>query len=182
VEIAGPSGRNTASTPPYIVDPGTTDPRIVFLGIALCEDVLYTTLQLFVTASAAADTLVVDYFALIVLDDPTSRVLAIGPVNLLQAVTIGEDVQLQVTPRELTDRSPLVHYVGDDYPVVDYSYAVPEYWKGDAFLLSKGDTVAAMFCGRNADGGYWRPYDVDLTLPITAQFTFNRRPVYLVPE
>jgi hypothetical protein len=180
VEIAGPSGRNTASTPPYIVDPGSTDPRIVFLGVALCDEVIYTGLQLWVTASAAADTLVVDYFALIVMDDPASRILAIGPTDLTQFTTIGETTELRVETQVFTSRSPRIHHVSDDFP--DTFYALPEYWKGDAFLLSKGMDIAAVYCGRNSVGGYWKAWDTDLNESISGAFTFHRYPVYLVPE
>lgn len=180
-QVNGQSGRNAASTPPYVVDTSTTDPRIVFLGVALCEETLAIGVSLFVQASAAADTLVIDYLALIFLDDPTSRILALGPIDLTAYIEVAAtETELIVDPRALTARSPRVRQVNPIIPAEQY--AVPEYWKGDAFLLSKGTTIAALYCGRNATGDYWRASDDLGGGTYAGAITFARRPVYLVPE
>lgn len=179
-EVNGQGERNAASTPPYVVDTSTTDPRVVFLGVALCAETLVIGISLFVQASAAADTLVIDYLALIFLDDPTSRILALGPIDLNRAIALNDATELIVDPRALTARSPQIRQVSIVAPTT--GYAVPEYWKGDAFLLSKGTTIAALYCGRNATGDYWRASDDAGGGTYAGAITFARRPVYLVPE
>lgn len=180
VTVSGPAGRSAASTRPYVVDTSTTDPRIVFLGVSLCDDELYTIVSLSVQASAAVDTLVVDYLALIVLDDPTSRIVAVGPINLNQFINAGDTTELQFDPRTLTARSPLVRHVDPDSPTVDY--AVPDYVRGDAFLLQRGTKIAAMYCGRNAGSAYWRMVDTGTGDPLEVPFAFVRRKAYLTPQ
>lgn len=166
VEIEGPLERSRASTRPYLVDNATTDPRIVLLGIVLCEEAIYN-LRLYVTASAAAGTLAVDYFALVNLDDATSRILAIGPIDATSFIQSGEESFLVIDPRALTSRSPRVRQEGAVTPAL--YYAVPDYWRGDAFLLSDGDEIACIFCGRTVgdkwtlvdSGGNWFSVFVD---------------------
>lgn len=177
VEISGPTGRNAATTRPYHVDGSTTDPRIVLLGIALSDDPDYSTVKLLVTASAASGTLVVDYLALILLDDPTSRIIAIGPIEVDGQIVNTETSTLTVDPRELSSQSPRIRQTDDSAPTVNY--AVPEYWRGDAFLLSSGNTIAAVWCGRNDT--YWRAWDTVAVDTPQATLGFSRRPAYLAP-
>lgn len=176
-EIFGPAERSSASTRPYLIDNATTDPRIVLLGIALCEETDYIGLRLHVTASANAGTLAFDYVALVLLDEPTSRILALGPVAATKFIEPGEESYLVVDPRPLESRSPRVRQEGASF---DTSYAVPDYWRGDAFLLSDGDEIAAIFCGRTVGdkwtltdgGGAWFSLFVGAV----------RRSAYLAPQ
>lgn len=178
VEISGPAERSLATTRPYLVDTATTDPRIVLLGVVLCEET-YANIRLYVTASAAAGTLSIDYLALINLDDPTSRILAIGPLDLNKSIASPETSMLRIDPRPLTARSPQVRQVGTIFPTI--KYAVPDWYRGDAYLLSIGTTIAAIYCGRNASGGYWRAWNPSTAASIDGDFNFMRRTAYLVP-
>lgn len=180
VLISGPNGRNAATSRPYYVDASTTDPRIVLLGVVLCEDSIYTIITVKVQASAAADTLVIDYLALVVLDDPTSRIVAVGPIDLAQYINPGDTTELWFDPRALTSHSPLVQHVDPNVP--ETYYATPEYVRGDAFLLTRGETIAAMYCGRNAGSAYWRMYDTGAAAPLEVPFSFIRRRTYLTPQ
>lgn len=178
-EIQGPSERTRSSTRPYHVDTSTTDPRLVFLGVVLCEDT-YTGIRLYATASAAAGTLSFDYLALINLDNPTSRVVAIGPIAVTRNIPAPELSYLTVDPRALTHQSPQVRQISEDFPI---NYAIPDWHRGDdAFLLSLGTTIAALFCGRNAVGGYWTAWDTGTSAIIDADFRFTRRIAYLTPS
>lgn len=175
-EVTGPAERSSTSTRPYHVDNSTTEPRIVLLGIALCDEADYVGLRLHVTASAVAGTLAIDYLALVLLDDATSRILALGPVATTKFIEPGEESTLVIDPRALESRSPRVRQEGDAFAT---SYAIPDYWRGDAFLLSDGEDVAAIFCGRTvgnkwtlADaGGAWFSLFLDAV----------RRSAYLAP-
>lgn len=178
VEVDGGADRNLATTRPYLVDASTTDPRIVLLGMALCEDIL-ANIRIYVTASAAAGTLSIDYLALINMDDSTSRILAIGATDVTKQIASPETSTLTVDPRPLTDRTPQVRQFGTITPAVQY--AVPDWYRGDAFLLSIGTTIAAVYCGRNASGGYWRAWDTAVGASIDADFVMTRRIAYLVP-
>lgn len=178
IRVSGPSGRSAALTQPYHVDASTTEPRIVVLGYALCEEDDYSSVQILATASAASGTLVFDYLGLIVMDDPTSRILAIGPISATQTISSGEESTLSIDPRELTARTPQIRLIGNLFPVTHY--AVPEWWRGDAFLLSQGSTIAVSWCARTSSPGtLWRLYDSGAA-PL-ANFGFSRRMAYLVP-
>lgn len=177
VEVSGSGGRGAVYTRPYIVDTSTTDPRIVSLGTVLCEDA--SLIRLRVTASAAAGTLVIDYLALVALDDPTSRMLAIGPFTPTASIPAPEESGLTVDPQWLTARSPRVRLEGLSFAD---SYAIPDYWRGDAYLLSIGDAIAGVYCGRNASGGYWGLYDPVDAVNLETTMAFARQASYLVPE
>lgn len=173
----GPSSVSQGSTRPYFVDASTTDPRIVLLGVVTCNDDPVA-IRVLVQASAAAGTLSIDYFALINLDDPTSRIVAIGPISIVDGIPSPHESKLTIDPQPLTSRTPRVRQI--DYASGSTNYAIVEWYRGDAFLLSLGTDIAAVYCGRNASGGYWRVWDG--VAAQTATITFTRWPAYLAPQ
>lgn len=179
VEIAGPAGRSLTSSRPYIIDPGSTDPRIVLLGVVLCEEA-YASMRLYVQADAVAGTLSIDYLALINLDNPTSRIVSIGRIDVASSIPGTEESYLTIDPRALEDVTPRIRLIGQDFPTLNY--AVPQFWRGDPYLLSLGTTIAAMFCLRNSVGGYWIAWDTAAAASIDADVIFTRRISYLAPE
>jgi hypothetical protein len=179
VGMHGAGSNATAYTRPYLVDTSTTDPRVVLLGVLEAGDPYTPSFTLRVTASAAADTLVVDYLAVIALDDPTSRILAIGPIDANGQVGVSVPMNLVVDPRALTAPNPSVRFVTSSLPT--QIWADPDYVRGDGWLLSKGTTIACLACLRNAGASYWRAWDAGLNASMSADFVLTRRILYLSP-
>jgi hypothetical protein len=175
--IAGNNDRNLSSTRPVVIEPGSTDPQFVMLGVALCEEE-YSLLYLHVQASAVAGTLSIDYLALVNLDNPTSRIVSIGTTDTGAGITDAFS-EFTIDPRALEDVTPRVRLFGDTTPG---DYAVPESWRGDAYLLSLGTTIAAIYVGAFTPGGYWRLWnDAGGGTSYAPSYTFTRRIAYLAP-
>lgn len=136
------------------IDTSTTLPRIVYLGQCTnrYDQFALATSRIYISASLTdvAQTLDIDYVAMITLDDPWSdRVIVTG--NTLSAA--GDLNILIIEPGSSMLRTP--------YPVVTGTFVSvghSEPYAGDAYTVGTGSTLATLMLTTNGDT-FWRIRD-----------------------
>lgn len=156
---------NNAAGPTVAVDTSSTSPRLMFLGI-LSSRLSIQKIQFVLTASAASGSLDIDYFVVQAIDDECSGAVAIyGPTIL----PLGGDPTI-IDPRPLEFPTPLLTETAN---LTILTYA------GDAFLMSKGQSFAAVWLG--TFGTFWRSVNAGNNI-VDCTWTANRYNGYLSPR
>lgn len=179
----------TAETSPYFVDVTTTNPQIVCLGVIAGETYRWQTIELQVTVSAlgggGTNQLDIDYLALVALDDPCSRIISHGPVDLDATLPAASTHSLFVQSRLTASASD----TGAPQPTPTMTFrtsgvgleeARPAWHRGDIRLLQAGISISVIYCGRNSP--YWRVYDPVAAAAVSLTLNATRYPAYLVPQ
>jgi len=159
------------------IDASIQTPRIVFLGIMSAQQAVYG-LEFDATASAASGTLDIDYLVVHAVDDETSTTVAlysqVATVYAVPVLTPGYTPAV-LDPRALSAPTPLA--TAGTSPIVVSPY------NGDAYIMTKGATVAAVWLGvanPAVSGSFWRPSTVGSVG--SAAITVARSNGYLSPR
>jgi len=158
----------TTSTPPYLVDNSTFNPRLVLLGVTGSNAANAVTIT--ATASAAAGTLDIDYIIVVNLRDETVAILAHDAVSLAGVGAGGASLAFDFNP--LSDQNPRVFVSGS-------SGNVPLTYRGPMPLLTSGINLYCLWTATNVTS--WR---FTTTAPAVLSVTLNatRYRSYLSPQ
>jgi hypothetical protein len=139
------------SGPLTTIDTSSTNPRMVFLGIMGLQQAAYA-LEFDITSSGIG-SIDIDYVVIHAIDDETSATVALysSITSVLAAAIPPGYSPAIVDPRALTAPSVLAT-AGATTLVVSVPY------NGDAYIMTKGATVAAVWLGTaTAAPNLWRP-------------------------
>lgn len=157
------------TAPPVAIDTSSQRPRIVFLGI-LANRFTFNGIKLLLTASAAADTLDVDYFVVQAVDDETSGALAILTTGAV-AGQVGF-APLVIDPQILSQPQPIVYSGSGTIRALNYA--------GDPTFYTPGAFVATILAPAGNPATFWRVVNSGGTA-LDSAVTASRYGAYLVP-
>lgn len=171
---------NTDLTTETPIDTSTTNPRIVFLGVATVPGGAFAA-RLQIAASAASGTLDIDYLAFIALDEEplgTTRVIEHGALTLTTAFGSSPvDLNLYVDDGALTEQQARVYVneqgLGDTPPFAPLTY------QGDPFISQLGTTIAVMWLSTN--GASWCATNASGN-PLQNNIRVTRKAAFLSPQ
>lgn len=145
----------------------STDPEIVFVGMAICSyrQINQIAVSVAVDDTTGSTTVDLDYVVLVNLDHYENRVITFGQkdVNRNGYADIEFDPKLNESP------DPVVTYGGLPLPT-----------RGDVYVAFSGASITAMVLATYSN--YWCIVDGAGPSNETVGVTFNRTPVYLVPQ
>lgn len=154
------------------VDTSSSDPRPHFFGSVESAMEWHDGLTLYyaVNSVSGTPTLTIDYLVLIGLDNPVNRVIHLIPQAGMSNIT-----DFTINPRQLTGMSPQIVA----YNSSSQQFAIP--WdSGDAYCLSSGDKVTALWMA--ASGDKWRWSQTGGTLISNLSFSAQRQRCVLIPR
>jgi len=167
----------TVSTTEYVVDATSQLPQRVMLGIVRA-DFAIERITLTITASTVTGppTLDIDTLIAIDLDDPSSRIVGIGPITIAARIPLPDSSNLILDPRPLTDLTPSVTVIDATTPTFGTQ---PDYHRGDPYLMTRGTTVAALYLAANST--YWRLVDESFSTVRNQSLSVYRWPGWVTP-
>lgn len=164
-------------TPTTLIDNSTTNPQVVYLGtVAFPTQAALLQFEIAASTTTGPPTLDIDYLVCIDLTDSTlARAIAL-PVQSVPATGVITNLGISVEHQSLTAQNPRV-------VTKDGTGGTPGYlsYRGDATLLSRGNTISAVVLMTGGPGGVnnWRYTNggiISNTLNVTRQLA------YLTPQ
>lgn len=166
---------NVAGELVYLDDvPASVTIEVVPLGVVTRSDQDFT-LKVEATRLSGSGTLDIDTVAILAVDDETSRALGLLKIKATEADAMTHAHQFGVRTGALDSLAPEAYLslaVGGDLTRHGY--------RGDAFLVARGDTVVAMWLA--TDGANWYHEDQGTGDAAELQLTARRYPSFLVPQ
>lgn len=171
---------NTDLTSEVPIDASTTNPRIVFLGVATVPGGAFAA-RLQIAASAASGTLDIDYLAFIALDEEPlgiTRTIEHGAINLTTAFgSSSVSLNVYVDDGALTEQQARVYVneqgLGDTPPFAPLTY------QGDPFVSQLGTTISVVWLSTN--GAAWVATNASGT-PLSNNIRVTRKAAFLSPQ
>jgi hypothetical protein len=167
----------TSETP---IDTSTTNPRIVFLGVATLPASAHR-FRFQIAASAASGTLDIDYVAFIALDEEplgTTRVIEHGDLTLTTAFGSSPvDLNLYVDDGALTQQKARVYM--DEAGENGTEPFAPLDYQGDPFVSQLGTTISLIWLSTNSAA--WCATNASGT-PLSNNIRVTRKAAFLSPQ
>ncbi len=152
------------------IDSSYDQPQPHFFGVVDSALDTHTSINLYYASDEVSALLTIDYLVVIGLDNPVNRVIHLIPPTGISQVT-----EISINPRQLNGTSPRVEAINAS----TQNPAIP--WdSGDAYCLSSGATLTALWMAPSGDK--WRWSQSGGTLISNLDFSANRQRCVLVPR